>query len=78
MAQTDEQEFQEKCIVATYQIYMLKSDFDNFMLFIVNEMQAQFNGEMEIVRQNLKKKENKLKAAKDKAEVEVRLPIIHI
>ncbi|XP_046439854.1 uncharacterized protein LOC124190991 isoform X1 [Daphnia pulex] len=70
MAQTDEQEFQEKCIVATYQIYILKSDFDNFMLFIVNEMQAQFNGEMEIVRQNLKKKENKLKAAKDKAEVE--------
>ncbi|XP_046439855.1 uncharacterized protein LOC124190991 isoform X2 [Daphnia pulex] len=48
MAQTDEQEFQEK----------------------LNEMQAQFNGEMEIVRQNLKKKENKLKAAKDKAEVE--------
>jgi 2-iminoacetate synthase ThiH len=48
------------------------------MLFIVNEIQAQFNGEMEIVRQNLKKKENKLKAAKDKAEVEVRLPIIHI
>ncbi|XP_046637692.1 uncharacterized protein LOC124316001 [Daphnia pulicaria] len=48
MAQTDEQEFQEK----------------------LNEIQAQFNGEMEIVRQNLKKKENKLKAAKDKAEVE--------
>ncbi len=73
MAQTDEQEFQEKCIFATYKIDMLKSDFDNFMLFIVNEMQAQFNGEMEIVRQNLKKKENKLKAAKDKAEVEVKL-----
>jgi hypothetical protein len=37
----------------------------------VNELQIQFKSEMEIVRQNLRTKENKLKAAKDKAEVEV-------
>ena len=70
-AQTDEQEFQEKCIFTTYKIYMLKNDLDNFVWFTVNEMQVQFSSEMEIVRQNLKKKESKLKTATDKAEMEV-------
>lgn len=37
----------------------------------MNELQIQFKSEMEVVRQNLRTKENKLKAAKDKAEVEV-------
>nr|CAH0112809.1 unnamed protein product [Daphnia galeata] len=67
---TQEKETQAKIDFLEHSAWkMAQTDEEEFKEKL-NELQIQFKSEMEVVRQNLRTKENKLKAAKDKAEVE--------